>query len=161
MNGKYLADIKDCKLQLNNIKKWIDDNKLHSNVRYLICYAVIKACGTTEVIFKGIIFDHLSKGANEETKEYLTRNILESSSNPKPNNIERLLKSINSDWQKQFSKKINKTNAEADLKSLVQLRNEFSHGNNITSSIEDIIRYFDGAEKILIELDVIVGNGES
>lgn len=156
MNGKYLSDITNCKYELNNIKKWIDNNKLDSNVRFLVSYAVIKACGTTEVIFKGIIFDYLSQGVNNEAKEYFTRNILESSSNPKPSNIERLLKIINPSWQKSFSGKINKTNEEADLRSLVQLRNEFSHGNNITSSIEDIIRYFDGAEKILTELDMIV-----
>lgn len=156
MNGNYQGMIDDCKLELKNIKQWIDNNKLHSNVKYLVSYAVIKACGTTEVIFKRIIFDYLSNGANNETIEYLTHNIIESSYNPSCFKIERTLKLINVNWKKSFSDKFNKSNEKTELDSLIQLRNDFSHGGNISASIEDIIKYFDGAEKILKELDLIV-----
>lgn len=156
MNGSYLTKINDCKIELVNIKRWIDKNKLHSNCRFLISYAVIKACGTTEVIFKSIIFDHLTSGANSEAIEYLNRNILESSTNPGFNNIGRLLKSINPSWQQKFFDEFNRKSEKGDLNSLVQLRNQFSHGNSISASIEDVIKYFDGAERILIKLDDII-----
>lgn len=156
MNGNYLLKINDCKLELENIRKWIDKNKLDSNGRFLISYAVIKACGTTEVIFKSIIFDHLSNGANNEAIGYLNRNILESSTNPKFDNIARVLKPINPNWQRKFLDAFNGKNEKSYLNSLVELRNQFSHGNSISASIEDVIRYFNGAENILIELDNIV-----
>ncbi|MFQ8921896.1 MAG: HEPN domain-containing protein [Clostridium paraputrificum] len=152
MNGKYISKINDCNCELDKIKKWISKNKLDSNVKYLVSYSVIRCCGTIESIYKGMVFDYLSSGANKEVLNYLTRNILNSSSNPSCGKIESLLKSVNEDWALEFKGRIKDRNEKIKLNSLVSLRNTFSHGGDITSSIDDVILFFESGEWILEQL---------
>jgi hypothetical protein len=152
MNGKYKIEIDDCSNELNKIKTWIDSNKLDSNIKYLVSYAVIKSCGTIENVFKQIIFDHVSKGSNEEAMEFLTKNIINSSCNPKTGQIQKMLDQINSKWSNEFATKIIAKNQKGQLNSLVELRNNFSHGNDITSSIENVIVLFQAGVWILEKL---------
>ena len=66
--------IADTRGELDNIRKWINaGNQFDSKTRYLISYAVIKASGTVEVIFKNMIYNCLSDGANEKAKGYFTQ----------------------------------------------------------------------------------------
>lgn len=152
MNGKYKSKIDDCSNELKKIKKWIDQNKLDSNVKYLVNYAVIKCCGTIENIYKDMIFDYLANGANIETINYLTRNIINSSSNPSTKKIKNMLQSINKNWASDFDKRIKGKNEMRQLNSLVDLRNTFSHGGSITSSIDEVILFFLAGEWILQQL---------
>ena len=46
MNGDYSLILRDCRIELENIQRWITANPMDSNVRYLTSYAVIKASGT-------------------------------------------------------------------------------------------------------------------
>ena len=91
MNGDYSLILKDCRIELENIQRWITANPMDSNVRYLTSYAVIKASGTIENVLKRIIFDTLSDGAKDETKNYLTKSIMDASYNPSPGQIYKLL----------------------------------------------------------------------
>jgi len=142
MNGKYQSEIADCNLELTKIKGWIDNNKLHSNVKYLVSYSVIKACGTIENVFKEMIFDHLTHNANNEATAYFTNNITNSSCNPSSGQITKILQQINGEWAENFENAIKGSNQKGQLKSLVRLRNSFSHGDSITSSIDEVIRFF-------------------
>ena len=55
MNGEFLQMIADTRGELDSIRKWINDgNQFDSKTRYLISYAVVKASGTVEVIFKNM-----------------------------------------------------------------------------------------------------------
>ena len=45
---------------------------------------------------------------------------------------------------------------KGDLTSLVNLRNDFSHGQKITATIANIMTYFQGGCKILEILDYII-----
>lgn len=142
MNGRYDSDLKDCSAELIKIKCWIDKNKLDSNVKYLVSYAVIKASGTIENVFKKMTFDHLAKDANEEAITFFTKNIMNSSSNPKTGQIQKMLQQINGVWANNFEEKIKGSNQKGQLNSLIELRNAFSHGSNITSSIDEVILLF-------------------
>lgn len=42
------------------------------------------------------------------------------------------------------------------INSLVQLRNDFAHGDNITVSIDTVITYYEAARDILHILDSVV-----
>lgn len=156
MSGEHQQKVDDCKLELDKIKKWINQNRMDSQVRYLVCYAVIRTSGTIEVIYKNMIYEHLSQGVNNEARKFLTESILESPSNPKTTNIKSVLEKINSDWSEAFEIQCKSCGKKSDLNSLVQLRNDFSHGGGITQSIETIIKYFDGAVEILEILESIV-----
>ncbi len=143
MNGEYESKFNDCKLELEKIKQWINNNKLDTNVKFLVSYSVIRACGTIEFVFKQIIFNYLlDDNTKEDTVNYLNIQIIDSSCNPGTGNIERMLELINTSKKQAFSERIKGTNEKGDLKSLVNLRNDFAHGRDITSSINDVIKYY-------------------
>ena len=151
MNGKFLQMIADTRGELDSIHKWINDgNQFDSKTRYLISYAVVKASGTVEVIFKNMIYNFLIVGANEKAKGYLEKAIIDSSCNPNTGNM---LQNISSEWKTLFDQQVKQSGEKDKLNSLVQLRNDFAHGDSISVSIDTVIKYFDSAVKILNILD--------
>jgi hypothetical protein len=132
MNGKYDLQISDCSAELNKIKQWIDQNKMHSNIQYLVSYAVIKSSGTIETVMKQMFF------------------------NPSTGQIEKLLSGINPVWKVSFETAIKATCQKGQLNSLVELRNSFAHGTAITASIDNIITYLNAGYWILEQLHKII-----
>lgn len=159
MNGDFLQKIQDTKEELSSIRKWINSgNQFDSKTRFLISYAVIKASGTVEVIFKGLIYEYLCNGANEGAKTYFEKMILDSSCNPNTGNMSNMLQNISSQWKNIFDQRVKDSGEKDKLNSLVQLRNDFAHGDSISVSIDTVINYFDSATNILhILCDVISG----
>lgn len=158
MKDEYIQMIDDARQEISNIRTWInqDRNQLDSKSKYLISYCVVRASGTIEVTYKNIIFDYLTTGAQSETVVYLEKMILDSSSNPNTGNISNLLQSVSVPWKTQFDQDVKEDNIKSDVNSLVQLRNDFSHGKNINISIDTVLRYFESATKMLYILDNIV-----
>lgn len=152
MNGDYRQTLRDCGVELNSIQQWIHSNRLDSNVRFLTSYSVIKACGTVEYVFKQIVYDYLSSGANEEAKTYLNKSIIEASFNPSTGQMYRILEKINSDWRVGFENLIKGSSQMGQLNSLVKLRNSFAHGSAITASINDVKNYYNAGIWILEKL---------
>lgn len=154
MNGEFLQMIADTRGELDNIRKWINaGNQFDSKTRYLISYAVIKASGTVEVIFKNMIYNCLSDGANEKAKGYFEKTIIDSSCNPNAGNMSNMLQNISSEGKTLFDQQVKQSGEKDKLNSLVQLRNDFAHGDSISVSIDTVIKYFDSAVKILNILD--------
>ena len=88
MNGEFEQMIEDTKEELKSICKWINSgNQFDSKTRFLVSYAVIKTSGTVEVIFKNMIYSFLANGANDKTKSYLEKAIIDSSCNPNTGNM--------------------------------------------------------------------------
>ena len=152
MNGDYRQTLRDCEVELNSIQQWIHSNRLDSNVRFLTSYSVIKACGTVEYVFKQIVYDYLSSGANEEAKTYLNKSIIEASFNPSTGQMYRILEKINSDWRVGFENLIKGSSQMGQLNSLLKLRNSFAHGSAITASINDVKNYYNAGIWILEKL---------
>lgn len=153
MDEEINRSIEDCRDDLRKIKKWIDENSLHDNVRYLVSYSVIRACSVIEVAYKQMIFNFLSESARVETKNYLERHILDSSHNPRPEIILSIIEQFDSDRKIILDKAIKGTNEKGFLNSLVSLRNAIAHGKTYTSSIDDVIKYFEGGLIVLNELE--------
>ncbi len=149
MSGNNQGLIDDCKNELKSIESYVLANPLESICSYLISYCVIRGCGTIEKVLKNIIFEHLTFNANSEAKKYFEKNILESSWNPSSGKIQQILDVINPVWSNQFQTQINGTKEKGDLSSLINLRNDFAHGQLITTTVTDVISYFDGAIVIL------------
>lgn len=156
MNGKYISDLRNCSIELKQIQKWIKNNPFDSNVKYLISYAVIKASGTIERVLKSILFDYIIQGSNNEAINYFSKHITEASFNPSPGKIEKILSDFNSSWSSSFKHAINNSQHKGNLKSLIQLRNDFAHGTSITPSIETVLKYYISGVWILNELCKIV-----
>lgn len=154
MNGDCKRLIDNCGFELRQIKEWIDKNKFDTNVRFLTFYSVIKSCSTIEVVFKKIIFNYLSQNTdnktNNELNKYLEKMIIDSSINPSTKNIEKMLYKFNRDKKKKFNTDVKNSKEKSHLDSLVQLRNDFAHGKNISVGINAVIEYFNSS-KIVIE----------
>ncbi len=156
MTGSNTQLISDCQNELIDIQNYIASNPFNSMVKYLVSYAVIKSCGTIEIVFKDIIYQHLIQNANPEAISFFTKNIKESSSNPKTDRICRTLKQLNEKWNSSFKTQINSSPDKNMLNSLVDLRNQLAHGNSISASINDVINQFNAGCNILNILDSIV-----
>ena len=158
MTGNNQKSIEDCQNDLENIKNYIKANPLTSICQYLISYSVVRACGTIETIIKNIIFNHISNGANQEAINYFEKEILESAWNPSCGTIQRLLDKINPNWSIKFQATTSGTKYKMELNSLVNLRNEFAHGQKITATIDNIIDYYNGGCQIAVCLYNIINN---
>ena len=77
MKYEYKQKLDDVLSELEIIRDWInkDRNKFDVKTKYLISYAVVKASGTIETVFKQIIFDFLVFNARQETSKYLEKMI--------------------------------------------------------------------------------------
>lgn len=161
MNEEEIRVLDDCDTEIKMIKEWIDNNKLDSNVKFLVSYAVIKASGSIEIVFKSMINTFLSKNCINETKRYLEKNIIDSSANPSPGMIERLLEQFDSNRKKRFSELLKENSNQHDkgnLKSLVSLRNDIAHGRTIISTIHQIDTYYASGKNILNLLEQVLLN---
>lgn len=158
MKDDYTNILADTGQELQEIRGWINSgrNMFDSKTRYLISYSVIKASGAVEVVFKRIVFDSLADNSKEETKAYLEKMILESSCNPNTGNMSNMLQSISTEWRAQFDTEVKNSGKKDKINSLVQLRNDFAHGDSISVSIDTVITYFDAAKDILRILDHVV-----
>lgn len=156
MTGSNTQLINDCQTELNNIRAYIESNPFDSMVKYLVSYSIIKSSGTIEIVFKDIIYTHLTRNANQEAISYFSKNIKDSSINPKTGKISNLLEQINPAWKSSFESQIHGSTDKGLLNSLVDLRNQLAHGNSVTSSINDVIQSFNSGCNILNILDSIV-----
>lgn len=132
MKSDYVDLIKNTDRELQEIRKWInaDKNRFDTKTKYLIAYSVIKASGSIEVVFKQIIYDYLTREAGEKTATYIEKMILDSSCNPNTGNMSNLLQNISSEWKEQFDALVKESGKKSKINSLVQLRNDFAHGDN-------------------------------
>ncbi len=145
--------ISDCETEIQQIKNWINHNPLDSNVRFLTAYAVMKACGTIEIVLKSEIYEYLATRTKNETKTYLNNAIVEASFNPSTGKIQSLIEQFSSVMAQQFKNSINGSNEKVDLNALVHLRNDIAHGRTISISITTVERYFLSGKKILEYVD--------
>lgn len=155
MKLEFEDALNDCAIELTRIQGSVMSDRFSSNNRFLISYAVVKASGTVERVVKQMLYEKISNGATQEGKEFLTRVIVNASYNPSPGKIEQLLGQMNTTWAVAFKETVN-SDDKAKLKSLVNLRNSFAHGDTITVPIEDIIAYFEAGKNILSNLNNIL-----
>ena len=158
MKDDYIDLLDNTDRELKEIRKWINagKNKFDSKTRYLVAYGVIKSSGSIEVVFKQIIYDYLTKGVEEKTATYIEKMILDSSCNPNTGNMSNMLQNISSEWKKKFDEEVKNSGKKDKINSLVQLRNDFAHGDNITVSTDTVITYYEAARDILHILDSVV-----
>ena len=148
----------DCDQELAKIEARINEDKFDSLNSCLISYAVMKACGVLEVVYKNMIADTVSIGATSEAKNYLDRQIRDNASNPNVGNMLRLLESLSNQWRIRFDDQTKGTIEKGSLGSLVGLRNDFAHGRTVTASIKNVRQYFRDGQTILKWLEDILNS---
>lgn len=129
-------------------------------VPYLTKYAVVRSCGCIETSFKSVIADYCSHRSKRQVKRFIDRRIREGSANPTINNMHSFLLDFDKSWQAAFKANLNaepnSVQLLTSLQSLVDARNEFSHGGNPTVSLADVISYYSHAKRIIAIMDAVV-----
>ena len=155
MNDNYQRIINSCKYDIDKIKEWIDKHLTDSLIQYLVPYAVVRASGTIECVFKRMIYDYLSAEAGEGVKKYLEHMIIESSSNPTTGMIARIVQDFDGKKADKFSANLSQEEKH-QLNSLVSSRNDVAHGKNIYASIDIVITEFNAGIKVLRKLEQVL-----
>lgn len=153
--------LEQCRAELTHVQESITALGPTSPVApYLTKYAVIRACGVVEVSFKALIADFCSKTSTKQVKRYIALKITRSSANPSHNKIVEMLDQFDENWKTNYKSNIgtdpDKTHLLDSLQSLVDARNEFAHGGNPTLSINDVIKHFDHARRVIKHVDLAV-----
>ena len=156
MKQEYQRLIVDCRVELTNIKGWIDKNSIDTKVRYLTSYAVVKTSGTVELVFKHMLYDFLAVNTIAETQQYLSTAIIDSSCNPTTGNMSRLLSQADGQKATALNTAVNGTQDKVNLNSLVSLRNDLAHGRTNNPSINHVISCFESGVAILGILEGIL-----
>lgn len=158
MNDEQIRILDDCKTELEKIKNWIEENKLHLNVKFLVSYAIVKSSGSIEVVFKSMIHDFLSTNCILETNRFLEKHIIDSSANPSTGVMESFLEKFDGNRKERFNTLIKETEQKGNLKNLVKLRNDIAHGRDVNSTINDVEKYFNSGRFILDKLEEVLKN---
>ena len=129
MHEEYQRLLDDCNDELTKIKAWIVEHPLDSNVVFLTRYAIIKTSGTIEYILKQMLYDYLSEGVIDDTKNYLSKYVLQNSGNPNFNFIKKSIEHFNGTMASDFENKLKQY--KGALNRLVEARNKFAHVGTI------------------------------
>lgn len=162
MNNSDVANvIAQCDSELAHIQTLISATGTTSLVvPYLTKYAVVRACGCIETSFKSVIADYCSHRSKKQVKRFIDKRIRDGSANPTLSNMYSFLSDFDKSWQSTFKADLNaepnSTQLFTSLQSLVDARNEFSHGGNPTASFADVISYYSHAKRIIEIMDAVV-----
>ena len=161
-NGEVQMLLDNCDAELNQVQSLINGLGIASNINpFLTKYALIRACGTIEQSFKTVVADFCAKRSKKQLKRFLELRVRDSSMNPSFSNMIKLLKDVDENWADALKASLaaspDKEAFMLSLQSLVDARNDFSHGGNPSTTIGDVLTYFVHSRAVVEFLDAAVG----
>lgn len=126
--------------------------------RHVTRYVVVVCSGAIECEFKSIVADFVSVRCSVQVNNYLDLNIRQAPTNPYSDNIKKLLKKFDDNWAAQFGQHIQvtpKQNIDA-LKSLVDNRNQVAHGHQISTTFNDVVKFYCRSRNVIGILEKVL-----
>lgn len=157
-----LQDMLDeCTAELNDIEARINAlPSLDKGIKYFTNYALIKACGTVEFVYRSIVADHFSQLTNSRIDTYLDATIRKGSMSAKYEMMQNLLGKFDDQWKKDFQNavkaRVDKEKLITASNSLVNNRHSFAHGKPPTATFLDIKQYYVDVVELIRVFDSIV-----
>lgn len=153
--------INDCTLELSDIDTKIASlSGLDKTTIYLRHYALIKACGTLEYVFRSIVADYVTNSATPQVITYIDSTIRSGSMSVTYDNMCSLLKKFDDTWTTNFKAQVNAHPDKQRLidasNSLVKNRHLFAHGKMTTASFSDIKQYYQDTLTLVQIFDSVV-----
>ena len=153
--------IDDCNTELSDIESRIQRlPALDKGIRYLTNYAIIRAAGTAELVYRSIVADYFSQLSNSRIDTYLDSTVRFGSMSAKYDQMCSLLKKFDDAWCKSFKAAVaadpNGQRMKDASDSLVTNRHSFAHGKNPTATFMDIKQYFQDVVSLINIFDSIV-----
>lgn len=156
MKSELQGLIDECTAEINDIEARIAAMPpLDKAVRYLTHYALIKASGTAEFVYRSIVADHFSRLSDSRIDTYLDAEIRRGPMSAKYEMMLKLLGKFDEQWKSNFQRAVqarpDKDKLITASNSLVTNRHSFAHGKAPTATFHDIKNYyFDVLELIKI-----------
>lgn len=128
--------------------------------QYLSNYALIKACGTAEFVYRSIVADYFSVLSDSRIDTYLDSTVRQGSNSAKYDNMRGLLKKFDEQWANNFKSVVQgRTDGQRLIdasNSLVTNRHTFAHGSMPTATFLDIKNYYLDVVELIRIFDSIV-----
>lgn len=161
MKSELQELIDECTAEINDIETRIATmSALDKEVRYLTHYALIKASGTAEFVYRSIVADYFSALSDSRIDTYLDASVRKSSMSIKCDMMCKLLGKFDDQWQKNFRKAVgdheNGQKIIAASNSLATNRHDFAHGKTPTATFNDIKNYYFDVLELIKIFDSVV-----
>lgn len=167
MKQEFQQMIDDCNNELADIQNKISAlSPMDKEMKYLTDYALIRACGTAEVVYRSIIADYFKKYSSNQIDKYIESTIRDSSHSASYENMCKLLGKFDDLWCSNFktnvaqhkdsSKKNDKQKLILSASSLINNRHNFAHGKSTSASFAQIKEYFNDVLELIKILDFVV-----
>lgn len=161
MKAELKEILTECSRQLTDIESKISETEPFDKTRaYLTQYALIKACGTLEYVFRSIVADFFDKSNQTQIHTYLDNTVRSGSMSATYENMSKLLVKFDKDWRNNFKNAVHGRDdchkIIASANSLVTNRHLFAHGKPPTATFNDIHQYYQDALNLIYELDEVV-----
>lgn len=161
MKTELRDKINDCNTELNDIdNKLLSLSPLDKTKVYLTNYALIRACGTVEYVYRSIVADFFLSTPVPQIHNYLEKTVRNGSMSATYDNMSKLLGKFDDSWKSNFKNTIDmhpdKERLRSSLNSLVTNRHAFAHGIMPSATFQDIKRYFNDAIIVINIFDSIV-----
>ena len=157
-----LQDMLDeCTAELNDIEARINAlPSLDKGIQYFTNYALIKACGTVEFVYRSIVADHFSQLSNSRIDTYLDATIRQGSNSARYDNMKKILNKFDTQWGTNFQSAVKgNPNGQRFIgasNSLVTNRHNFAHGKAPTATFLEIKQYYADVVSLVRIFDSIV-----
>lgn len=161
MNSELQAMLDECEGELEDIAQRIEKiSPFDKGRKYLTNYALIKASGTAEYVYRAILADYFAALGNPKIDRYLNKAIRQGSMSATYENMCKLLGKFDNQWKRDFSQSVSEDEHGEQIKisatSLVQNRHAFAHGRTITASFFDIKSYYKDMVLLIEIFDSVV-----
>lgn len=155
----------DCTSELDDIRSRMQNLRLDKARDYFTKYALIKASGTIEFVFRSIVADYFESLNSSQINYYLENTVRKGSLSASYDNMANLLKKFDNNWSRCFKQNVQRRDDYQRLrdssKSLVDNRHLFAHGRQPTATFEDIYGYYLDCLRLVEEFDSVVCNSNA
>lgn len=153
--------IQECTIELNDISARISKLPPLDKARlYLTNYALIKACGTVEFVYRSIVADFFDQSSLSQIHTYIDKTVRSGSMSATYDNMSKLLGKFDDSWKKSFVNLVKQHTDKQKIidssNSLVNNRHLFAHGKAPTASFNDIVQYYQDTLELIKMLDIVV-----
>ena len=147
MKSELQDRLNDCEAELVDIDERLENlDPFDKTRKYLTYYALIRACGTAEYVYRAIVADYFTSLGDTKIDKFLNKAVREGSMSASYNNMCNLLQRFDDNWKEQFSQEVKNhpdgNRIISSAKSLVANRHAFAHGRSISASFSDIKLYY-------------------
>lgn len=153
--------ILECTMELNDISTRMNQLPSFDKMRlYLTNYALIKACGTLEFVYRSIVADFFDRSPLTQIHTYIEKTVRNGSMSATYDNMSGLLGKFDDSWKDSFKNSVQQlTDSQriiSSSKSLVTNRHSFAHGQPTIASFSDIFQYYQDTLVLIQILDTVV-----